>query len=294
MNQRISQSGIVAAETPFSAAGILSRHDSCGFHRESRGGKGFPPRKMKPPRKRCGFTLIELLVVVAIISLLVSILLPSLQKAKEAARTVACAANLKGIGGGFTFYGEDYEGYLPAPIPSDASGNPIFNAVWDVLIGEKYLADPYPESAASPVTTGVFLCPSDTVERWSLSGYVHHPKSYGMLVWKRPGWAWAYSDGYFRIDEFRHPADQFLLTEWHYWGNLRKINWPGTFISRNMWLYAYDPENPYSSKPDPAYPPSEGDYHGSGGRMNFQFLDGHGETLNASEAEREFHWDLNL
>jgi len=60
------------------------------------------------------FTLIELLVVVAIISLLVSILLPSLNKAKELARGVVCAANLNQIGLAFAMYTHEWEDRLPA------------------------------------------------------------------------------------------------------------------------------------------------------------------------------------
>ena len=66
-----------------------------------------------PRTHRAAFTLIELLVVVAIISLLVSILLPSLNKARETARGVACTANLRQINIAFHMFADDNNGHLP-------------------------------------------------------------------------------------------------------------------------------------------------------------------------------------
>ncbi len=64
-------------------------------------------------RHRHAFTLIELLVVIAIIALLVSILMPSLQKAKEMAKDVVCAANLHSIGYAMYLYAQDFDEQLP-------------------------------------------------------------------------------------------------------------------------------------------------------------------------------------
>ena len=63
--------------------------------------------------KRKGFTLIELLVVVAIIALLISILLPSLSRARELAKRAVCASNLRGIGQGMHIYANDNREWFP-------------------------------------------------------------------------------------------------------------------------------------------------------------------------------------
>jgi prepilin-type processing-associated H-X9-DG protein len=68
--------------------------------------------------------LIELLVVVAIISLLVSILLPSLTRAKELTRAVLCSSHLHQIDLGIRFYVEDNDGRIPIPVNCDASAYP--------------------------------------------------------------------------------------------------------------------------------------------------------------------------
>jgi len=64
-------------------------------------------------KSRQGFTLIELLVVVAIISLLVTILMPMLNEAKRLAREVVCASNLRSLNTSTLVYAEQHDTWFP-------------------------------------------------------------------------------------------------------------------------------------------------------------------------------------
>ncbi len=115
---------------------------------------------------RHGFTLIELLVVISIIALLIALLLPGLQRARDAAANVTCLTQEHQIAMALAGYTEDHQGYLPAPhanVPaSTTQGDAWGYAVWPYVYGDRsgfrYPDNDLQYNAGGPARN-VFTCP---------------------------------------------------------------------------------------------------------------------------------------
>lgn len=115
------------------------------------------------------FTLVELLVVVSIIALLLSILLPSMNKVRESVQNVSCMNNLKSIGRGLLMYTSDHRDHLP-PYAIVYGGGPSSLVTWYHMLQEPYLSGPEPHIVSGSATNidelhaderpGWQLCPS--------------------------------------------------------------------------------------------------------------------------------------
>jgi prepilin-type N-terminal cleavage/methylation domain-containing protein len=161
-----------------------------GSRRHSRAGRPDARRTRKPldgpaahQGERAAFSLIELLVVIAVIALLLAILAPSLDRAKELTRRAVCAADMRSVGTALFAYAQDHAGVTPAGSPHwpyDWYGQ---ESVWHPITPETRY------NVGLMIDTGhlseprLFYCPSNTYEPRSYEG------SYGWRQAEQWGWS---------------------------------------------------------------------------------------------------------
>lgn len=146
------------------------------------------PEHAPSPGLRRAFTLIELLVVIAIIALLISVLLPSLQKARAQSKVTVCIANLRAQCTMVHQYAGEHSGALPSKYEWIAG-----NHGSDVRLMNRFVSDyfnqpfPQPNPDLFPVPDGAWRCPEIDLEttwptdRWTHSGILHHAPNHWLF-----------------------------------------------------------------------------------------------------------------
>jgi prepilin-type processing-associated H-X9-DG protein/prepilin-type N-terminal cleavage/methylation domain-containing protein len=244
-----------------------------------------------------GFTLVELLVVIGIITILISLLLPSLQKARASANQVQCASNERQIGMVVGLFSQNYDGRFPESAATTTGG-----LAWESLLNELYFNDysgmnkfiPDVRESGGKAMPATLTCPditlnpigvNDSRRTFIVNVYLiggpsavnaapqGPPGTYGI---SQPASLLGTTCTAFylgaKLAIFQDASTKFMLLETEHAGDQANPNGAACYLNDGS-----AGNYPWSSR--------GGAYafrHGNGHLMNALFIDGHVETVGAS------------
>lgn len=160
---------------------------------------------ISPSTDRPGFTLVELLVVVGIISILIAMLMPALNKAREAAKTVQCASNLHQLFMATQMFRQDHRGYMDHYISYATYQNGSLYQTLKLYTGTD--ASVYPQSPPR-----IYQCPGDPAAITNSKEVISYSiVAYASSYTEKADYAWWKDDAKFTADS-AYLADRFY--EW--------------------------------------------------------------------------------
>jgi prepilin-type N-terminal cleavage/methylation domain-containing protein/prepilin-type processing-associated H-X9-DG protein len=243
-------------------------------------------------RRRNGFTLIELLVVVGIIAVLIALLLPVLQRAKEHANRAVCFSNLRQLAAAMIMYNNENKGRFPAPSGRQEPDDWIH---WQITVAPSTpVARNLDEGRLVPYLGGHFVadafrCPSDRIDNHEADP-VKRPSGPYLFSYTVNNHICHRPDPTFPPPDPPDPKDKLSVTQIkHPWQKILFADESSETVDDGCWnwdSYFSDSRNMLSNRHDKRNEKATAGFAPSiryGGRGNVAFVDGHCDAIDRYE-----------